>query len=427
MSDAATSFSRSLDHWSMSGGELGAVLSEYSDHVISSVAEVQAISRALDALHATYQDRVESGEHELAKLANYLLSPSDDTVLQAIIAESLPLLRWYVGDALSGKNHDPRDIMTLLFLLARYRQKEDISLVFKALINGFERNSSDWKNILGNFRDNHPFIKPFLQAVSKQLPPNQAGLEFLYLCDHIFTTQQLRPHAYNAEQGLRKLTSYLHPESKRPEEFALAAVHTATLLDVQKRDALLKFSGSHPNPKVVFLTRVTRASLGDLDEQKLLRERCLDLTCSHETQLKLTEVGMESLIPEEAKDPEFLALAKTSHWLIHQSPFGTVADRLELVDSRELFWLPNHEQCRLYAVKYEYDTPQGDTGLTAGIAVVGGITHSLIGETDPEMDLADLYGLHCCWELEERKDPVAPRHRTAKIGRNLLRKNNPDL
>ena len=87
----------------MSGGELGAVLSEYSDHVISSVAEVQAISRALDALHATYKDRVESGEHELAKLANYLLSPSDDTVLQAIIAESLPLLRWYVGDALSGK------------------------------------------------------------------------------------------------------------------------------------------------------------------------------------------------------------------------------------------------------------------------------------------------------------------------------------
>ena len=43
------------------------------------------------------------------------------------------------------------------------------------------------------------------------------------------------------------------------------------------------------------------------------------------------------------------------------------------------------------------------------------------------MDLADLYGLHCCWELEERKDPVAPRHRMAKIGRNLLRKNNPDL
>ena len=135
--------------------------------------------------------------------------------------------------------------------------------------------------------------------------PNQAGLEFLYLCDHIVTTPQLRPHAYNAEQGLRKLTSYLHPESKRPEEFALAAVHTATLLDVQKRDAILKFSGSHPNSKVVFLTRVTRASLGDLDEQKLLRERCLDLTCSHETQLKLTEVGMESLIPEEAKIPSF--------------------------------------------------------------------------------------------------------------------------
>ena len=42
------------------------------------------------------------------------------------------------------------------------------------------------------------------------------------------------------------------------------------------------------------------------------------------------------------------------------------------------------------------------------------------------MDLADLYGLHCCWELEERKDPIA-RHRTAKIGRNLLRKNNLDL
>ena len=40
---------------------------------------------------------------------------------------------------LCQENHDPRDIMTLLFLLARYWQKEDISFVFKALINGFER------------------------------------------------------------------------------------------------------------------------------------------------------------------------------------------------------------------------------------------------------------------------------------------------
>jgi hypothetical protein len=62
-----------------------------------------------------------------------------------------------------------------------------------------------------------------------------------------------------------------------------------------------------------------------------------------------------------------------------------------------------------------------------GIAVTGSITHSLIGETNTQMDAADILGLHCCWELEALHDPLAPRNRNAKMGRNMLRKHNPNI
>jgi hypothetical protein len=92
-----------------------------------------------------------------------------------------------------------------------------------------------------------------------------------------------------------------------------------------------------------------------------------------------------------------------------------------------LFWLPRHQHVRIHAVKYEFDQPQGEFKITDGIALVGSITHSMIGETTAAMDLLDVYGLHCCWELERLHDPLAPRNRTIKTGRNLLRKHNPHL
>jgi len=427
MTEASVSFCRALDQWVMAGGDLDEVLTDFHDHSITSQAEVQAICRAMDALHSNSGLVAAVDKHPLALLTRYLSEPPDEELRHAIVGEGLPLLRWFVTDALAGKPHQPQDLIKALEVLACYRQKEDVSLIYKAILQPLHPQDPSWIGVLNPFRDQHPFLKSFVQALAKRPPSGQAGLAFLKLCDHITTTYQLLPHAFNSPAGMEKLKSYLSPQSNRPLEFAAAAVQSTTLLEPSNREVLLNLADRHPNPTVAFLAKATRAALGDPHQAQALIDRCKDVFYSYETQLKLQEIGMEALIPQEAKQPEFLALAKTAYWLITESPLHHAPSRLQLLDSRELFWLPRHRQIRMFAVKYEYDTPVGEQGIRDGIALVGEITHSLIGETNAQMELADVYGLHCCWELETLHDPLAPRHRTAKMGRNLLRKHNPNF
>lgn len=427
MIDTAVLFRRALDQWALGEGDLELILSGFKEHQITTLEEVQAVCRALDALHSNSDLLAAQDKHPLASLTRYLRTPNDEELRQAVVREGLPLLRWYVTDALAGKPHQPQDVMKVLEVLAAYQQKEDVSLIYKALLLPLSPHDPTWTAVLATYRSRHPYMKPFVQALAKNPPSGRAGLEFLKLCDHLYTTKQYLPHALNSEAGLAKLRSYLHPQSKRSPEFAVAAVHTTAFLEEANRKSLFRVASQHPDPSIVFLAKVTRASLGDQEQQRALVDRCRDVTNSYETQLKLQEIGMESLIPEDAKQPEFIALAKTAHWLVTESPLRRAPDRLKLLESRELFWLPLHKQMRLYAVRYEFDEPVGELGIKDGIAIVGGMTHSLIGETNTAMDLADVYGLHCCWELEAMHDPLAPRQRTAKLGRNLLRKQNPDL
>lgn len=427
MSESSISFCRSIDQWSLAGGNLEEVLSVYEGHTISTSAEVEAICRALDSLHANYQALVGTDDRPLGLLASYLFSPCNAEVLESIVSGALPLLRWYVTDALSKKPYEPADLLKVLQLLAMFRQKEDISLIFKSILFPVEPEDEAWFEILASFRDKHPYLRPFLQALAQRPPSGQAGLAFQNLCDHVVLTKQLLPHAFNSEAGMKHLRGYLQPSGQTLPQYARAAVQSAAFLEKENRESLFDLASQHPDEAIVFLVNVTQAKLGDTSQEDVLRERCADVCLSYETQLKLREIGMEALIPQEAVEPEFLACAKTAHWLIHESPYRRAPDRMRVVDERELFWLPQHQPVYLYAVIYEYDQPQGESGLTDGIAVVGGITCSLIDETNAKMDLADVYGLHCCWELEQLNDPVAPRHRTPKIGRNLLRKNNPDF
>lgn len=427
MIEIPVSFCRTLEQWTLEGGNLEQQLAEFRQHAITTESEVHALCHTLDALHNNSELLTSTEQHPLPFLAHFLRNVHDESLQRTIINEGLPVLRWYVADALAGKPHQEHDLMSVLEVLAQYRQKEDVSWIYKAILHPIAPNDPLWFAILATYRDQHPYLKPFIQALAKHLPPGRACLAFLKLCDHIAETRQLAPHAFNGPMGMEKLKSYLHPQSNRPLEFARSAVHSATLLEPAHREILLTLANQHPDPSIAFLTCVTRASLGDQQEMKSLVQRCHDVHRSYETQLKLQEIGMESLIPAEARQPEFLALAQTSQWLESQSELRRAPDRMELLETRELFWLPRHQHCRLYLVKYEYDQPIGEQEIRDGVALTGSVTHSLIGETSVSMDPADIFGLHCCWELEALHDPLAPRNRTAKMGRNLLRKHNPNF
>jgi hypothetical protein len=427
MNDPSQLFCKALEQWCLEGGSLRQALEKFRGHTVATKAEVAAICRALDALHSNEALHTTTDGRPLEIIAQLFSTPKTREAEQAIIDDGLQWLRWYATDALSGKPHDTHDLLSLLSVLAKYRQKEDVSVIYKAITFRIAADDPAWLTIFDAFRDQHPYIKPFLQSLAKHLPSGRCCLAFLKLCDHIATTKQLQPHAFNAPVGMEKLKSYLHPQSQRSMEFARAAICTAPLLEESHCQTILRLGDAHPDPSIPFLAKVMRATLGDQGEIDALVARCLDVNRSYETQLVLKEIGLESRIPSASQREDFLALAKTAHWLVSESPLRCSPDRLHFLESRELFWLPRHQHVRLYAVKYEFDQPQGELAIRDGIALVGSITHSLIGETNASMDLIDVYGLHCCWELEAMNDPLAPRNRTLKTGRNLLRKHNPHL
>jgi hypothetical protein len=94
-----------------------------------------------------------------------------------------------------------------------------------------------------------------------------------------------------------------------------------------------------------------------------------------------------------------------------------------LVDTRELFWPPTNDKRRLWLVKYSYKSDEGGEP-DRGVGMVGSVTFALFGESTIDLSPEDVYGLHCCWELEMNEDARAPTTRSAEAGRVILRRKN---
>ncbi len=424
MTATASALCRILEQWTLEGGELPKLLSEYSTFSPNSEAEVRAICGALDRVHNAPWNPEEPSPTALKVLTQLLARAENEEAKEAVAQEGLTVLRWFVSDAISGKPHRDEEILEILELCAPYQHKEDVQWIYKAILKPIAAQSKRWYSILSHFRKDTPYSKALIQGLAKHIPRESACLAFLDLCNHAFEEGWIRPHAFESEAGLAKLAKYLHPQSQRHPEYARAAAQSLKYLSPEYRNPLEQLAGQHPDPIVSLQIVIERALAGDDNQRMLLIQRCKDVRVSYLTQQCMERSGLASLIPSEAKDSEFLILAEMAYWLATSSDYQTPPDSLERIDSRTLFWPPDHQNKALHLVRYHYDHPPHGLPIH-GIGLVGSRVCSLIGESQPEMPPEDLYGLHCCWEMEQAGDPLAPRNRTAKTGRNLLRRGNP--
>jgi hypothetical protein len=111
-------------------------------------------------------------------------------------------------------------------------------------------------------------------------------------------------------------------------------------------------------------------------------------------------------------------MAEMFGWPSHPNEFGRTPDDIDLYDTRELYWLPTNDTRRLRLLRYRYIKGE-EEGEDVVIGQVGSATFALFGETTTAMCPEDVYGLHCCRELEMNEDPRAPRERSASAGRKL--------
>ena len=129
----------------------------------------------------------------------------------------------------------------------------------------------------------------------------------------------------------------------------------------------------------------------------------------------LKELKRMDAIPDEANDPDFLAMAEMCDWLAHPQEFGQPPDEIELYDTREMLWPPTNDWRPLWLFKYRYFASDDEESETHGIGMTGSITFSLLDETSPDMSADDIYALHCCWELEATEDPRAPDRKSTRL------------
>lgn len=153
---------------------------------------------------------------------------------------------------------------------------------------------------------------------------------------------------------------------------------------------------------------------------KFLARLCTDPRFSLTAQDYLEELGRSHMIPIGARERDFVAMAEMCRWLAHPNEFGEPPTEVSVLDTRELQWPPTGDIRRVWLIRYSYVGRNEDGSDEVAVGMVGSVTFTLFSETTAAMCPEDIYGLHCCWELQWNEDPRAPKSRTAKAGRKLL-------
>jgi hypothetical protein len=89
-----------------------------------------------------------------------------------------------------------------------------------------------------------------------------------------------------------------------------------------------------------------------------------------------------------------------------------------------LNWPPTGDRRRLWIFKYRYEPDAERDEAEEDVGLVGSITFSLFFVTSADMTPEEIYALHCCWELQTRGDPAAPKEISAAYGGRMIAEAN---
>jgi hypothetical protein len=225
------------------------------------------------------------------------------------------------------------------------------------------------------------------------------------------------------------LKQWLSDTGKEKYSYAQSAVTALPFIDKPK--SLLKIAVNHPDINVQMEAAWALVKTGDLQGVKRLKQWALDVNTSRVATRYLQELGLMDEIQPKALKPNFEAMAEAVNWLTHPKEFARAPDKIELLDTREIFWPPTNDKRWVWLFSYSYDGGEAGQPVNTGVVMAGSITFSLFSETSKQMKLLDIYGLHCARELQSNNDRRAPAssqvQATAKAGVAILKQYNSDL
>lgn len=394
-----------------------------SDVRLTSVADADALNDAF--LHLLGRPLPPSGHGEwfgsdLHRLIEFLDTVETSNAVNRISTGTLPLLERIVAGFDADESRANEAVIAFKQFIA-YGYLPGIALVANCVRRGLFVENLHWKAALKGFASCPELGVEFVTGLGDILPSGLCGVGYLDMINALCRDRFLSSHPFDSEVGSERLAAWLAPSEDR--SYGVSACAALPFLVPTRRAALFRIACTHPD--VVVRIEAYRAMAASGEESGL--ENLSRMTCDPIFSLQaikyLQEFGADEWIPEKARDPAFQAHSEMVNWLSHTMEYGRPPDAIGLLDRRTMVWPPIGDAIETFLFSYRYD--DGDT-VEEGVGMVGSVTFALYGETDiAGMSPEDIYGLHCCWELERNSDPRCPESRTAEYGRSLLARANP--
>jgi hypothetical protein len=377
------------------------------------LAEQTDIHRLVDATtHGTYRT-------PLYHLVMPFQAADDEEVREHLRSRGLPELLRLCDLALAdpGSPDHPLAMMAKMFALYGYEPGvERVAAIARRFPDAYMLSVPF--NVFGGPR--HPHGPALVERLRDPLPTGFAAVLTLDLANALCRQQRLEAHPFDTPAGHEMLESWLRDSDPAHHSYALSAAASLPFIQGNIRNRLAALAMDHPDGGVQMEAAWASAYRGGEAGLKFLARLCADPRLSLTAQQYLEELRRTDVIPDEARAPDFLAMAKMSQWLGHPNEFGRPPDAIDLYDTRELSWPPTGDTRRLWLFRYRYAKREGDKEDQTGVGMVGSVTFALFGTATADMCPEDVYGVHCCWELEMKRDPRAPKKRSPKAGRKLL-------
>ncbi len=319
-----------------------------------------------------------------------------------------------------GKQFDS-EVLYALKLLAYTGTKEGVECIARVAKRGYETDNYMWSVALSPFGEGHPGAPTLFGALSKPLPEKFLAVSLLDAANEAAREHKLKRHPFDSAAGKEKLAGYLSGRKASEASYAVSACAALPFIGASRRKPLVALARKHKDPAIRMEVAWATAKLGDKAGLDYLAEQCLDRNASAQATRYLEELGKKKLVPRAAREPDFAAMAEMCGWLAHPNEYGEPPDSIELMDKRKIYWPPTRDTRELRLFSFVYEKSRHREERSVGVGMVGSMTWSFFDDTKPTMKPEEIYGHHCCFELEATGDPRAPKKRTGKAGWALIK------
>lgn len=412
----------------MAGGDLAEELYELGDYRIATVADALCVCEALKQFPLR---GVPAGEYRVSSplhaIVGLFQNVETEQAVEVLARRGVPEL-CRIFDASLVAPLDDAEVDALLFLLkilALYPSCDGTMKIVAAVRRPFHGDRPLWSVILGQFTAEHPYAQLVCEELRDPLPEGQLAGAYLDMANQLALSGSSSAHPFDTPAGKEQLRTWLCSGDRDDVPCAHSAAASLPFVSPPEREDLLALALDHRDPTVQIEAAWASARLGSEGGLKVLARFCHDprfhrLACQY-----LQELGRAGEVPAETQDRDFQAMAEMCHWLAHPNEFGRPPESIEQIDARELNWPPTNDRRRVWLFRYRYPTEEQGRDDEMGIGMVGSVTFALLGETTADLAPEDVYALHCCWELEWLGDARAPKERSIRAGRRILRRYNP--